>query len=102
MSSRGLIYLYDSDTNEPIAIRKYYDRQKRRAIIADWKKKYARAYYRCYVIISPEVSDDFDYDYIERELDKSVEPIKISAIKRPKAEYKTPYNTRPLYDYDVS
>ena len=102
MSSRGLVYLYDSDTNEPIAIRKYADRQKRKNIIADWKKRYAGAYYRCYIIISPEVSDDFDYDYMERELDKSVEPIKISSIKRPKAEYKTTYNTGPLYDYDVS
>lgn len=102
MSSRGLIYLYDSDTNEPISIRKYHDRNKRRVIIADWKKKYAHAYYRCYIIISPEVSDDFDYDYIERELDKKVEVIKIPNLKRPKAEYKTMYNTGPLYDYDVS
>lgn len=101
MSSRGLIYLYDSDTNEPISIRKYADRQKRKVIIRDWRRRYAHAFYRCYIIISPEVSDDYDYDYMEKELDKSIEPVKKSNIERPRAEYKTTYNTSPLYNYDI-
>lgn len=101
MSSKGLIYLYDSDTNQPIAIRKYADRSKRSKIVDGWRRKYSHGFYRCYIIISPEITADFDFDYIERELDREIEPVKISAIKRPKAEYKTTYNTSPLYNYDV-
>lgn len=99
MSSRGLIYLYDSDTNAPISVKKYADRQKRKAIIHAWKRKYAHAFYRCYIIISPEISDDYDYDYWESSLDRDVSPAKPTNFVRPKAEYKGIYNVEKLYNY---
>ena len=97
MSSKGLIYLYDSDNNQPISIRKYIDKSKRKKIILDWKKMYAAGYYRCYIIISPEISGDYDYDAIERQLDEQISPISTGRTKRPKAEYKGIYNTESLY-----
>lgn len=100
MSTRGLIYLYDSDSNLPIAIKKYYDRPKRRAIIENWRKIYAGAFYRCYVIISPELKDDCDYDAMERKLDKETPKLKPISIKRPKSENKGIYNVDALYKYD--
>lgn len=99
MSSKGLIYLYDSDNNEPISIRKYIDKSKRKKIILDWKKMYAAAYYRCYIIIAPEISGDYDYDAIERQLDEQITPISSGRMKRPKAEYKGIYNTESTYGY---
>lgn len=100
MSSKGLIYLYDSETNTPIDVKKYPDRQKRRRIIEGWKKKYSHGFYRCHIIISPEIYEDWDFDFIERELDKSIKPVKPTKFVRPKAEYKSIYNTGSLYNYD--
>lgn len=101
MSSKGLIYLYDSETNEPISVKKYHDRPKRRIIINDWRKKYAKAFYRCYIIISPEIPDNYDYDAIESKLDEQVSNAKPTTFKRPKAEYKGIYNTESKYDYGI-
>lgn len=102
MSSKGLIYLYDSDSNQPIAVRKYLDKQKRKKIIVDWKKRYANAFYRCYIIISPEVSDNYDFDAMERQLDSQIPISKPTTFERPKAEYKGIYNTESPYGkYDI-
>lgn len=100
MSSRGIIYLYDSDSNLPISVKKYADRVKRRNIIENWRKIYAGAFYRCYVIISPELNEDFDYDAIEKRLDRETPKLKKISIKRHKSENKGIYNVQPLYDYD--
>lgn len=99
MSSKGLVYLYDSDNNEPVDVRRYMDRQKRRKVIEDWRKRYAHAFYRCYIIISPELSDDHDYDAIEKRLDKAIKHTKPVKFERPKAVYKGIYNVEKLYDY---
>ncbi len=101
MSSKGLVYLYDSDTNAPISVRKYSDRTNRKKIIDDWRKRYAAGFYRCYIVISPEISDDLDYDYIEKKLDGQEPEIKKLSFKRPKAEYKSIYNTDNHYKYDI-
>lgn len=99
MSSKGLVYLYDSDNNEPIAVRKYGNRQERKKIIQDWRKRYSHAFYRCYIIISPEISEEYDYDAIEKKLDKATKPVKPIKFQRPKAEYKGIYNVEELYKY---
>lgn len=99
MPSKGLIYLYDSETNEPIDVKKYVDRQKRKRIIESWRRKYSHAFYRCYIIISPEMPDDYDYDSIEKQLDEATKCVKRGTFVRPKAEYKGIYNVEKLYDY---
>jgi len=101
MSSKGLIYLYDSDNNAPISVKKYHDRVKRKNIINDWRRKYAKAFYRCYLIISPEITDDYDYDAIESKLDEQISNCNPTAFKRPKAEYKGIYNTESKYSYGI-
>lgn len=100
MPSKGLIYLYDSDTNLPISTRKYSDRVNRREIVNNWKKLYAGAFYRCYIIISPELTENYDYDAMEKMLDKVVPKKENSKIKRPKTQNKSIYNTNPLYNYN--
>jgi hypothetical protein len=100
MPSKGLVYLYDSDTNLPISTRKYQDRVNRREIINNWKKLYAAAFYRCYIVISPELTENYDYDAMEKMLDKVVPKNKKINIKRNKTENKSIYNTTPLYKYD--
>jgi len=99
MSSKGLIYLYDSDSNAPISVRKYPDRQKRKVIIESWRRKYSHAFYRCYIVISPELPEDYDYDSIEMQLDMSVKSKKRAKFDRPKAEYKGIYNIEKRYNY---
>lgn len=99
MSSRGLVYLYDSDTNKPVDVKKYIDRQKRKKIINDWRRRYAHAFYRCYIIISPEMPEDYDYDAMEKVLDSAIKKPKPVKFVRPKAEYKGIYNVENLYDY---
>jgi len=100
MSSKGLIYLYDSDSNTPVDIKKYQDRQKRKKIIESWEKKYAHAYYRCYIIIAPKMPSEYDYDTLEKQLDSIVKTVKPTKFERPKAEYKSIYNTESPYKYD--
>ena len=99
MSSKGLIYLYDSDSNAPISIRKYVDRTKRKNIIESWRRKYSHAFYRCYIVISPELPEDYDYDSIEVQLDKAIGSPKKTKFDRPKAEYKGIYNVEKRYNY---
>lgn len=99
MSSVGLVYLYDSDSNTPISIRKYSDKTKRRRIIDGWRRKYAHGFYRCFIVISPELPEDCDYDLIEQQLDNAMKPTKKSKFERPKAEYKGIYNVEKRYNY---
>lgn len=99
MSSKGIVYLYDSDNNEPVDVKKYSDRQKRKKIIEDWRKRYSHAFYRCYIVISPEMPEDYDYDYMEKELDRATATNKLTKFKRPKAEYKGIYNIQEIYKY---
>lgn len=99
MSSKGLVYLYDSDSNAPISVRKYVDRTKRKKIIESWRRKYAHAFYRCYIVISPELPEDYDYDSMEMQLDRAANSPKLNKFDRPKAEYKGIYNIENRYNY---
>lgn len=98
--STGRIFLYHKKDKIPASCKVYCCPNHRKEIIKEWGKLYAAAFKNCFLQISPDIKEESGKIKVERQLVRNKKPPPYIQTVRMKTINKTPFDNKPLYDYD--